>query len=145
MESHSIPDENTDSQVSQPSETETVDADESNQDEVVIPQTEIQKPRVYNYPSTDLLDSNKDDLNVKALKNVALEGAKKLEDTLKSFGVDARVINISRGPAVTRYEIQPSPGVKVSKIVNLADDIALNLAAAGVRIERQFREKLLLA
>nr|WP_024834719.1 DNA translocase FtsK 4TM domain-containing protein [Ruminiclostridium josui] len=135
LESHSIPDENTDSQVSQPSETETVDADESNQDEVVIPQTEIQKPRVYNYPSTDLLDSNKDDLNVKALKNVALEGAKKLEDTLKSFGVDARVINISRGPAVTRYEIQPSPGVKVSKIVNLADDIALNLAAAGVRIE----------
>ena len=94
------------------------------------------KPLVYNYPSLDLLDDSKDDLsNMKELKNSALEGAKKLEDTLKSFGVEARVINISRGPAVTRYEIQPSPGVKVSKIVNLSDDIALNLAAAGVRIE----------
>lgn len=133
FENQHIPDENTESQISQPSET--VADDESNQEELVIPQTEIQKPMIYNYPSTDLLDSSKDDFNVKELKNVALEGAKKLEDTLKSFGVDARVINISRGPAVTRYEIQPSPGVKVSKIVNLSDDIALNLAAAGVRIE----------
>ncbi len=105
-------------------------------EQLVIPQPEQQKPLVYNYPSLDLLDESKDDAtNVKALKNSALEGAKKLEDTLKSFGVEARVINISRGPAVTRYEIQPSPGVKVSKIVNLSDDIALNLAAAGVRIE----------
>lgn len=104
--------------------------------EVIIPPTVQTKPLIYNYPSLDLLDESKDDLsNVKALKNTALEGAKKLEDTLKSFGVEARVINISRGPAVTRYEIQPSPGVKVSKIVNLSDDIALNLAAAGVRIE----------
>lgn len=104
--------------------------------EMVIPPVEISKPLIYNYPSLELLDESKDDSsNVKALKNSALEGAKKLEDTLKSFGVEARVINISRGPAVTRYEIQPSPGVKVSKIVNLSDDIALNLAAAGVRIE----------
>lgn len=104
--------------------------------DIVIPQQEQTKPLIYNYPSLDLLDESKDDAtNVKALKNSALEGAKKLEDTLKSFGVEARVINISRGPAVTRYEIQPSPGVKVSKIVNLSDDIALNLAAAGVRIE----------
>lgn len=103
--------------------------------EITIPPIEV-KPIVYNYPSVDLLDESKEDLsNVKALKNIALEGAKKLEDTLKSFGVEARVINISRGPAVTRYELQPSPGVKVSKIVNLSDDIALNLAAAGVRIE----------
>lgn len=102
----------------------------------IVSQAEKEKPMVYNYPSLDLLDENKDNAtNMKALKNSALEGAKKLEDTLKSFGVEARVINISRGPAVTRYEIQPSPGVKVSKIVNLSDDIALNLAAAGVRIE----------
>jgi S-DNA-T family DNA segregation ATPase FtsK/SpoIIIE len=113
------------------------DNSENNQDEeFVIPPQEPKIPLVYNYPSIDLLDESKDDLsNMKALKNSALEGAKKLEDTLKSFGVEARVINISRGPAVTRYEIQPSPGVKVSKIVNLSDDIALNLAAAGVRIE----------
>lgn len=137
LDNRNTTDGNTDSQVSSPTEKDTQkgSADENNQEELVIPQTEIKKPMIYNYPSTDLLDSNKDDINVKALKNVALEGAKKLEDTLKSFGVDARVINISRGPAVTRYEIQPSPGVKVSKIVNLSDDIALNLAAAGVRIE----------
>lgn len=61
--------------------------------------------------------------------------AEKLIDTLASFGVGARVVNISQGPTVTRYEIQPNIGVKVSKIVNLADDIALNLAATGVRIE----------
>lgn len=61
--------------------------------------------------------------------------ARKLIDTLESFGVGARIINISEGPAVTRYELQPDYGVKVSKIVSLTDDIALNLAAVGVRIE----------
>lgn len=61
--------------------------------------------------------------------------AKKLIDTLASFGVGAKVTAVLRGPAVTRYELQPNPGVKVSKIVSLSDDIALNLAATGVRIE----------
>lgn len=60
---------------------------------------------------------------------------KKLEMTLASFGVEAKVLQIQRGPSVTRYELQPRQGVKVSKIVNLADDIALNLAASGIRIE----------
>lgn len=64
-----------------------------------------------------------------------LANARKLESTLKSFGVDAKVIQINKGPTVTRYELSPSQGVKVSKIVNLADDIALNLAASGIRIE----------
>lgn len=63
------------------------------------------------------------------------KNGRKLEMTLKSFGVEARVINVSAGPTVTRYEVSPSRGVKVSKIVNLADDIALNLAASGIRIE----------
>ncbi|MEA5051660.1 MAG: DNA translocase FtsK, partial [Oscillospiraceae bacterium] len=58
-----------------------------------------------------------------------------LVHTLESFGVKTRVVNISRGPAVTRYELQPEAGVRLSRIVNLADDIALNLAALGVRIE----------
>lgn len=59
-----------------------------------------------------------------------------LEETLLSFGIEARVINVARGPAITRYELQPARGVKVSKIMGLADDIALNMAAmGGVRIE----------
>ncbi|HJV46680.1 MAG TPA: DNA translocase FtsK [Bacillota bacterium] len=61
--------------------------------------------------------------------------ARKLEQTLESFGVNARVMQIHRGPAVTRYEVQPAVGVKVSKIVSLADDIALALAAKDIRIE----------
>ncbi|MDQ0189286.1 cell division protein FtsK [Alicyclobacillus cycloheptanicus] len=65
----------------------------------------------------------------------AQENARKLEATLESFGVQAKVLEISRGPTVTRYEIQPAVGVKVSKIVSLTDDIALALAARDIRIE----------
>ncbi len=61
--------------------------------------------------------------------------ARKLIEVLKSFNVEARVINVSKGPTVTRYELQPSAGVRINKITNLADDIALSLAAKGVRIE----------
>lgn len=61
--------------------------------------------------------------------------AKKLVDILKSFGVETTLIGVSRGPSVTRYELSPAPGVKISKIINLIDDIALGLAASGVRIE----------
>ena len=67
--------------------------------------------------------------------------AKKLVDTLKSFGVETTLIGVSRGPSVTRYELQPAPGVKINKITNLADDIALNLASAGVRIEAPIPNK----
>ncbi|MBQ8281732.1 MAG: DNA translocase FtsK 4TM domain-containing protein [Lachnospiraceae bacterium] len=63
------------------------------------------------------------------------ETAKKLQDTLASFGVNVTITNISCGPSVTRYELQPEQGVKVSKITSLADDIKLNLAAADIRIE----------
>ncbi len=61
--------------------------------------------------------------------------AQLLVETLKSFGVQVHILNISRGPSVTRYELQPSAGVKISRITGLADDLALNLAASGVRIE----------
>ncbi len=67
--------------------------------------------------------------------------AEHLVETLRSFGVETRIVNISRGPTVTRYELQPSAGVKISKITNLADDIALNLATAGVRIEAPIPNK----
>lgn len=65
----------------------------------------------------------------------------KLQQTLKNFGVNVTITNISCGPAVTRYELQPEMGVKVSKIVNLADDIKLNLAAADIRIEAPIPER----
>lgn len=88
----------------------------------------------YKYPSIDLLNESKNKANPHDKKEL-LGNAKILEDTLKSFGVDAKVLQVSRGPSVTRYELQPSPGVKVSRITNLSDDLALNLAAPGVRIE----------
>ncbi|MDD4494365.1 MAG: DNA translocase FtsK [Eubacteriales bacterium] len=90
----------------------------------------------YRYPTYDLLEGkDRSDVDSKATRTEVMEGARKLEDTLNSFGVSARVINISRGPSITRYELQPSSGVKVSRIVNLADDIALNMACSEVRIE----------
>lgn len=61
--------------------------------------------------------------------------SEQLEETLDRFGIEAKVVNVSRGPAVTRYELQPAPGVKVKQITSLADDLALALAAAGIRIE----------
>lgn len=67
--------------------------------------------------------------------------ATKLVDTLKSFGVETRIVDICRGPSVTRYEIQPAAGVKISRITNLTDDIALNLAAGGIRIEAPIPNK----
>ena len=88
----------------------------------------------YTFPPTDLLtmrdNANDDDITEELRKN-----ADTLTNTLQSFGVSARVIDINRGPAVTRYELQPGAGVKVSKIAGLSDDLALNLAAKGVRIE----------
>lgn len=95
---------------------------------------ELPEEKPYVFPPLELLgkDPGTGGMGSKA---EMLENAKKLENTLRSFGVEAKVIQISKGPTVTRYELSPSQGVKVSKIVNLADDIALNLAASGIRIE----------
>ncbi|OBR94716.1 MULTISPECIES: DNA translocase FtsK [Clostridium] len=90
---------------------------------------------VYNFPSVDLLRQNVQSKLNKHDKKELISSANKLEETLGNFGVDAKVLQVSKGPSVTRFELQPSPGVKVSKIVNLSDDIALGLAASGVRIE----------
>lgn len=89
----------------------------------------------YHYPPIELLypSGSKED-NQKAMEELERNGTK-LESTLKSFGVNANIVNICRGPSVTRFEVQPAPGVKISKITNLSDDIALNLASSGVRIE----------
>ena len=88
----------------------------------------------YVYPPTALLNPPMDGEGMSAY-NEMQNNATKLIETLDSFGVKASIINISRGPTVTRYEIQPAAGVKISKITNLADDLALNLAAESIRIE----------
>ncbi len=94
----------------------------------------------YRYPPVSLLSEPAPENS----KNITAElesTATLLVDTLRSFGVESRIINISRGPSVTRYELQPAAGVKISKITNLADDLALNLATAGVRIEAPIPNK----
>lgn len=93
-----------------------------------------QEHRTYVYPPLDLLkkgDPTKQGDSKQHLQETAL----KLQQTLKNFGVNVTILNVSCGPTVTRYEIQPEMGVKVSKIVNLTDDIKLNLAAADIRME----------
>lgn len=89
----------------------------------------------YIFPSTELLNPNMALKMNKEDKKDLLNNANKLEETLSSFGVEAKVIQVTKGPSVTRFELQPNAGVKVSKIVNLSDDIALSLASNGVRIE----------
>lgn len=89
----------------------------------------------YKVPPIDLLNQNALLKLNKEDKRDLINSANKLEQTLSSFGVEAKVNQVTKGPSVTRFELQPNAGVKVSKIVNLADDIALNLAAPGVRIE----------
>ena len=96
-----------------------------------ITEEEIEK---YEFPPLDLLDQGRGSTNqqtASSLKQTAL----KLQQTFESFGVGVQVTNVSCGPAVTRYELQPDQGVKVSRIVSLSDDIKLNLAVADIRIE----------
>ncbi len=87
----------------------------------------------YVLPSLDLLDSPPP-VSMRQIKEDLTENAKILEDTLNDFGITVRVADIERGPVITRYELEPAPGVKIQKIVSLADDIALTMKAASVRI-----------
>lgn len=98
--------------------------------------TPIDEEKKYVFPPIDLLSGPKTKPGNSAAQERELkETALKLQSTLESFGVRVTITNVSCGPAVTRYELQPEQGVKVSKITSLADDIKLNLAAADVRIE----------
>lgn len=94
----------------------------------------------YRFPPVSLLKSPKANNSASAASELD-NTAEHLVETLRSFGVETRIVDISRGPTVTRYELQPCAGVKISKITNLADDIALNLATAGVRIEAPIPNK----
>ena len=108
------------------SETENSDSD------VAVTPT---KRRSYKLPPIDLLKHPDIDIAGSAPKEDFNEKARVLEETLKSFNVDAKVVNVISGPSVTRYEIQPAIGVKVNKITGLSDDIALNMRARSIRIE----------
>ena len=103
--------------------------------EFVVTEEDMQKEvKEYKLPSVDILKNVKH----KSAKDVSDElknNAELLVETLASFGVQAEITDISRGPTVTRYELKPASGVRISKITNLSDDIALNLAAVNVRIE----------
>lgn len=96
---------------------------------------EKKEEKIYVHPSIELLNINSKTKLKSEDKKELIENAGKLVGILNDFGVDAKVIQVTKGPSVTRFELQPSPGVKVSKIVNLQDDIALGLAASGVRME----------
>ncbi len=87
----------------------------------------------YNFPSAELLTLSK--AKDTGFEKEITANASRIRETLKNFGVDAVIRGYQRGPSITRYEIKPAPGVKVSKIVNLADDLALALATSGIRIE----------
>ena len=91
--------------------------------------------RPYVFPSLSLLQETVRTQDGKAAREETEANIIKLEETLRSFGVEAKVENVTRGPAITRYELRPAAGVRVSRIAALADDIALNLSAMGVRIE----------
>ena len=87
----------------------------------------------FKLPPLDLLEDpvKQDESNKKEI----LENAKKIEETMDNFDIDAKIVQINKGPTITCFELQPAPGVKVSKIINLADDLALSLATSDIRIE----------
>lgn len=112
----------------------SVDIEEETKEIEAEIKAESKPTAAYTYPSVRLLRQRFDSNDADAMKELQ-NNATKLVDTLKSFGVSASITNICRGPSVTRYELKPAAGVKINKITNLADDIALNLAADKVRIE----------
>ena len=95
----------------------------------------VEEEEIYDYPPIDLLEQGDQQKVTQAHKEADMEKADKLIETLNSFGIDTRLVGVAHGPAVTRFELQPAPGVKVSRITSLSDDIAMHLAAMSVRIE----------
>lgn len=113
---------------------------QKNIDEVNNYKEKQKKVKEYKLPSVDCLNQPKFENNADFTDEMQAT-AKKLVDVLMSFGVETKLIGASRGPSVTRYELSPAPGVKISKITNLSDDIALGLASTGVRIEAPIPNK----
>lgn len=111
--------------------------------ELSLNRVEAKEDQDYQFPPLDLLTKVKSTDQSADLDSIK-SNTQKLQDTLKSFGVDATVENVNLGPSVTKYELRPAVGVKVSRITNLADDLALALAAKDIRIEAPIPGKSLI-
>lgn len=105
------------------------------EDEKVTNQEAPKKQAPHKFPPLNFLNSKSSDENAAAIREELEENASKIVTTLDNFGVKTKIVNYTRGPTVTRYEIAPEKGVRVKSISSLSDDIALNLAAEGIRIE----------
>lgn len=112
-------------------EQSSVAVELSDEGSSAVPKAEGQK--LYRLPSVSILKPGPQ--HTVGLSDEVRENAAILKETLQSFNIDAKILNASQGPSITRYELEPAAGVKVSKIVHLADDIALKLAATDIRIE----------
>ncbi len=113
--------------------TEQPVKEEQTKEVLVLEHTMTTEDDNYEFPPIELLSEGK--VSQKGGKKAIADNATRLQKTLYSFGVSAKVENVSVGPSITRYELKPAEGVRVNKIANLADDIALNLAAESIRIE----------
>ena len=136
-EGHKAPDGNKEHVPSSPARNPKMNAAEAETEVQAIAEEieqQVQIKRTYVFPPVDLLKKGNPRLQGDSKQHLQ-QTALKLQQTLKNFGVNVTISNVSCGPTVTRYEIQPEMGVKVSKIVNLTDDIKLNLAAADIRME----------
>ena len=124
------------------SSTDNIDSqtDAEYEDDSADIDAEEQAEHVYVLPDVECLAqaNSSGDADV---KEELTANANKLVETLRSFNIETKIVDIARGPSVTRYEIQPAPGIKISRIANLSDDIAMNLAASGVRIEAPIPNK----
>lgn len=105
------------------------------------PEQNVTLKDVYTLPPVSLLNPIEKKITQADIDSEIDRNSKKLVEALQSFGVQTKLVGVSRGPSVTRYELQPAPGVKISRITGLVDDIALNLASAGVRIEAPIPNK----
>lgn len=115
-------------------QTKQEEKEEKTKEVLVLEHTVTQEDENYEFPPVELLSQGQL-TGPKGGKKAIADNATRLQKTLYSFGVSAKVENVSIGPSITRYELKPAEGVRVNKIANLADDIALNLAAESIRIE----------
>ena len=130
-EADTAPDEGLEKLISKAADSKPVPAEE----EVIEEEEPEEEKPIYILPPIDILTRPEVRSNRTEAVEEMREKAEVIVNTLKSFGVEVKIKDIFRGPSITRYEIQPAPGIKVSKIKGLEDDIALSLAAQGVRIE----------